>query len=66
MDLFNRLKFELKVFRYIIPNLYFNFYYLPFRQACKLPIVFYKPSFGMLKGKVMIQSDGGKITHGMI
>lgn len=55
--LLNRFRFELKLLRYLIPNIYFNFHYLPFKQAFKLPIVFYKPHFGMLKGKVSI--NGG-------
>jgi len=33
----------LQELRYIIPTLYFNFHYLPWRQAIKLPIVLYKP-----------------------
>ena len=33
----------------------FNFHYLPFRQACKLPVFFYvRPSFLALRGKVVI------------
>lgn len=62
----DRLKVELKILRYLIPNIYFNFHYLPLYQAWKLPIVFYKPHFGMLKGKVLIQPVGGKISHAMI
>lgn len=59
MAIANRVKFELKVLRYIFPTVYFNFHYLPFKQAIKLPIVFYKPHFGMLKGKVLIKPMGG-------
>lgn len=29
----------------IIKTLYFNFYYLPFNQAIKLPIYLHKPRF---------------------
>ena len=57
--LLNSLRFELKLLRYLIPNIYFNFHYLPFMQAFKLPIVFYKPHFGILKGKVSIKTGGG-------
>ncbi len=44
-------------------NVYFNFHYLPFKQAVKLPIVFHKPRFVKLKGKVVIE---GSIRKGMI
>lgn len=42
--------------RAIISSLYFNFKYLPFNQALKLPILLYKPYFKELKGKVVIDS----------
>lgn len=41
----------------------FNFYYLPIRQAIRLPIWIYKPKFVKLRGKVRIE---GRITPGMI
>lgn len=50
--------------RCLIPSLYFNLKYLPFRQAIKLPILLYKPHFHVLKGKVVI--DAPKIYTGMI
>ena len=43
--------------RAIISSLYFNFKYLPFNQALKLPILLYKPYFKELKGKVVIDSN---------
>lgn len=45
-------------------SLYFNFHYLPIKQAIKLPIILYNPSFWALKGKVVI--DSSKISFGMI
>lgn len=45
-------------------SIYFNFHYLPFRQAIRLPILLYKPHFLKLKGTVRIASD--KIQTGMI
>lgn len=45
-------------------TLYFNFHYLPFSQAIKLPIILKKVRFVSLKGEVIIQSD--KIKTGMI
>lgn len=41
-------------------TLYFNFKKLPFNQAIKLPIIFFKPYFGTLKGNIVIVG-GGKI-----
>ena len=59
----HKLKLILNIIRFLIPNAYFNFHYLPFRQACRMPIVFYKPHFGMLKGNVKIL---GGVKTGMI
>ena len=52
------------IFRSIIQSIFFNFYYLPFKQAIKLPILLYKPHFIKLKGKIIISSP--VITTGMI
>lgn len=54
----------LKTFRSILYSIYFNFYYLPFKQAIKLPILLYKPKFIKLKGEIIIESS--QITTGMI
>lgn len=51
------------ILRSILPSLLFNFYYLPFKQAIKLPILLYKPKFICLKGKIQIN---GPIFPGMI
>lgn len=48
----------------LIPSIIFNFRYLPFKQAIKLPILVYKPHFLKLGGAVVIESE--KIYHGMI
>lgn len=63
-----------KIIRYIRNNLwqirglpyslYFNFHYLPFKQAIKLPIMLYKPTLLKCAGSVAIESD--KVRHGMI
>ena len=58
----NKLSLAWSTIRFIVPNIYFNFHYLPFRQACRMPILFYKPHFGILKGKIQIVG-GGKICH---
>lgn len=45
------------VLRSILKSIYFNFHYLPFRQAIKLPILLYKPKFGDLKGKILLTKE---------
>ena len=40
----------LRVLRYLHMSIYFNFKYLPFRQAVKLPVFLYRPRFGVLGG----------------
>ena len=52
------------ILRNIFQTIYFNFHYLPFRQAIRLPIILYKPHFLKLKGEVKIESN--KIKFGMI
>jgi len=45
-------------------TLYFNFHYLPFNQAIKLPILLYKPHLRKCNGRVAIEAD--RIRTGMI
>lgn len=45
-------------------SLYFNFHYLPVKQAIKMPIILYSPHFWALKGKVAI--DAPQVRFGMI
>lgn len=59
---FNRFK-DLK---YAFQILYFNFHYLPFKQAIKLPILLYKPHFICCKGTISIEPSDGIIKTGMI
>ena len=54
----------LNIFRVWIPSIRFNFHYLPFKQAIKMPVLLYKPDFRKLGGNVIIESDC--ITKGMI
>ncbi len=49
---------------YLIHSIYFNFHYLPFKQAIKLPILLYKPKLVKTKGKITI--DAPNIKFGMI
>ena len=48
----------------MIHTIYFNFHYLPFKQACRLPILLCKPKLVRCKGVVSIESDN--IRFGMI
>jgi acetyltransferase-like isoleucine patch superfamily enzyme len=54
---------ELFWIRSILSTIYFNFHYLPLKQAVKLPILLYKPKLLQMKGKVIIT---GNIRTGMI
>lgn len=54
----------LKYFPYIFHIIYFNFRYLPFRQAIVFPIFLYRPKLLKLKGKVLIKNKNIRI--GMI
>ena len=53
-----------RILRSIIPTVWFNFRYLPFRQAVKLPILLYKPRFHSCKGKVSL--GDGPVRPGMV
>lgn len=61
-----KIRRYLQEMRYLIPTMYFNFHYLPFRQAVHLPIVLYKPHLLKCKGKVRLEPEDGHIRHGMI
>lgn len=50
--------------RSIFKSIYFNFHYLPFRQAIHLPILLYKPRFFDLKGQIRIV--GKDVKYGMV
>ena len=51
------------ILRSIFSSIYFNFHYLPFKQAIKLPIILYKPNLLNCKGKIIIE---GNIKTAMI
>ncbi len=55
---------NLWILRSLPKTVYFNFHYLPFKQAVKLPILLYKPHFQELKGCIKIESEN--IRRGMI
>ncbi|MDR1848072.1 MAG: hypothetical protein LBR17_08185 [Bacteroidales bacterium] len=52
-----------KALPYLHKILWFNFHYLPFKQAIKLPILLYKPKLIRCKGKITLK---GEIRFGMI
>lgn len=64
MRLLRNIHILYNYFWYLLPTIYFNFHYLPFKQAVRLPILLYKPKFVSLKGKIVIDSDN--IELGMI
>ena len=49
--------------RSIGKTIFFNFHYLPFCQAIRLPIILYKPRLTKLKGKIIIE---GGVRTGMV
>ena len=53
-----------RILHSILPTIYFNFHYLPFNQAIKLPILLYKPKLLKMKGNIKIEKC--KIKFGMI
>jgi len=59
-----KIKGHLWMLRSLFSTLFFNFHYLPFRQAIHLPVVLYKPRLLRCKGKVYIRAE--RITMGMI
>lgn len=52
------------ILRSLLFSIYFNFHYLPFMQAVKLPILLYRPKLFKLKGKIII--DSLNVRFGMI
>lgn len=61
---YRKIKANSWMLRSIFKTIYFNFHYLPFRQAVKLPILLYKPHFYESRGKIFIDSEN--IRFGMI
>lgn len=50
-------KARLRILLFLPWSIVFNFHYLPFKQACKLPFIFYvRPTFLALKGKVILSA----------
>lgn len=64
MELLKKLWKNKNILRSLPQTIYFNFHYLPFKQAIKLPILLYKPKLLKMKGHVHIDYDN--IHMGMI
>lgn len=60
----NKLRLFLQYLPYIFQSAWFNFHYLPFSQAIKLPILLYKPKLQKCRGWIKIESDN--VSTGMI
>lgn len=63
MNFLKKLWKHRRELRSIHKSIYFNFHYLPLSQAIHLPVLFYKPKFLNLKGKVVIK---GRVKFGLI
>lgn len=46
------------ILKSIIQSIYFNFHYLPYKQAFRLPILLYRPKFLKLQGSIAICGGG--------
>lgn len=67
MNILKRLWAHRHELRSLPQSIYFNFHYLPFKQAIHLPILLYKPHLLELKGSISISCmGGGKFKYGMI
>ncbi|WP_321479831.1 hypothetical protein [uncultured Bacteroides sp.] len=60
----NKLLKLFRILRFIFHDIYFNFRYLPCKQAIHLPILLYSPHFESCRGKIIIKSKS--VHFGMI
>ena len=61
----SEFKARLRILLFLPWSIVFNFHYLPFKQACKLPFIFYvRPTFLALKGNVVL--DAQNVHYNMI
>lgn len=56
-----KFKEILSILRYLPQSIYFNFKYLPIRQAIHLPILLYRPKFKKLSGSIEIRGGIGEV-----
>lgn len=64
MNILKKIWKHKTVLRSLPYTIYFNFHYLPFKQACKFPILLYKPNLLKMKGKIVL--DVPIVKMGMI
>lgn len=64
MNIVKKLWEMRSVIRYLHQTIWFNFHYLPFKQAIKLPIFVYRMKMVNMSGSITIDSD--RIGRGMI
>lgn len=64
MEIFRKILAKRSILRSLPQSIYFNFHYLPLKQAVKIPILLYKPKLLRLGGKVKISADN--IVFGMV
>jgi acetyltransferase-like isoleucine patch superfamily enzyme len=64
MIILKKIWFNRCVFRSLLYTIYFNFHYLPLKQAWRLPIFLYKPELLKMNGKVIL--DFPDLKMGMI
>lgn len=62
--IYHGLKKLWKYAPWLLKSIRFNFHYLPFNQAVRMPILLRKPRFVRLQGKVVI--DSSAVRFGMI
>lgn len=55
MNILTKLWNNRRILRSILPTIYFNFHYLSFNEAIRLPILLYKPRLLKMKGNVKIE-----------
>lgn len=66
MFIINKVCSRLWMLRSLPKSVYFNFKYLPFCQAVKLPIILYKPKLLKMAGEVILDVPRGGVKFGMI
>lgn len=64
MNIIKKILTNKAILRSLPQSIYFNFHYLPLKQAVKLPILLYKPKLLKLKGHIKIEES--KTIFGMI
>lgn len=63
LDILAKLWKQKWIFRSLLKSIWFNFYYLPIKQAIRLPIVLYRPNIIKAKGNIRIN---GPVRTAMI